>query len=165
MPDSHDAGGAELRPLVTTLDGPSGLAVRRPSTPPEPIGVRHLRIVATSYDGTETMVLVDRPDFPVWPEDWSAEPEPEPVCVEAAPSDAQAPQADVFQPEAEHAEPGGAKAPHEGSKVRQACSHCGCSFGRPSRAHRAYCSGRCQRAAHRARRGTPVVFEREDGRR
>ncbi len=46
------------------------------------------------------------------------------------------------------------KRAQESGKARHTqCSHCGSSFGRPSRSHRRFCSGRCQRAAHRARRG------------
>lgn len=87
----------------------------------------------------------------------------------SAPSspNAAAPLARPYVSEHDHepSEPGEAKAPHEGSKALQACSHCGASFGRVSRVHRRHCSVRCRVAAHRARRGTPILYEREEGRR
>lgn len=163
MTDSHEAGGAELRPLVATLDGPASLAFRRPSTRPEvfashgvshlePIGTRHLLVTASTFDGSESMVLVDRPDSPVWPD---------------APDETAACSADVgagcaATPEGGPSEPADSKRAHS---RYQACAQCGRQLRQGDRADKRYCGGACRVAAHRGRRATAAQYPAEEGRR
>lgn len=148
MTDSHEAGGADMRALVQPLDGPPVLSFRR-STPPEPIGTRHLVVTAETFDGSDSMVLVDREDSPVWPDepDDSAEP------------DAQAPQDAVTR-----TEDGSEPTPSAVTPSGRSCEQCGRALGSWRRDDARFCSGACRVAAHRARRGTPALYPSEVGR-
>ncbi len=64
MTDPYQAGGAELRPLCQSLDGPSSLSFRRPSTPPERPNLTRLARKAVSLirqatEGDDTRTAVE----------------------------------------------------------------------------------------------------------
>ncbi|MBE7480248.1 MAG: hypothetical protein HS104_09730 [Polyangiaceae bacterium] len=57
MTDSHEAGGADVRPLAT-LDGPAGMTLGAPR-------YRTLRIVINGPDDSEPPIVIERHDWPV----------------------------------------------------------------------------------------------------
>lgn len=77
----------------------------------------------------------------------------------ASPSAQAAP--DAVTPAADRSEP----TPSAVTPSGRSCAHCGRALGSWRRDDARYCSGACRVAAHRGRKGTLVLFEREDGRR
>lgn len=136
-----------------SLDGPAGQSFRRPSTPPAPTGW---------HEPAEDADELDPADV-------------DPACAAAAArvraafasgrTDSPSPDAqaapDAVTPAADRSEP----TPSAVTPSGRSCAHCGRALGSWRRDDARYCSGACRVAAHRGRKPTLALFEREEGRR